>query len=230
MSYHCNNQVVRLRVDLLKLFRDMYAELSRLDGCSGQSSIITAINVRLSWASGEWLQWLEKGGAYFHGETAWLRAVGILHGCNAHRNCNGPADCVCEVDQFLLEAMEGIARVFFGLVVRVCSLWEGGCYALVKMLSQSEDQVASSVSRAQCLWRRVLAFEQEMASGSNDPGMHLFEGGLLWPCGMVYRELHGLLAEEKLEAAAAYAWRLHSSKFHEKGTQSNTNTPIQPLG
>ena len=113
--------------------------------------------------------------------------------------------------------MEGIARSLFGLVTRACSIWEGGCYVLILALDDDEALVARIVARAEQLWVRLLAFEAAMAGGIADPGMHLFEDGLLWPCSILYRELIGLLAVGRLLEAQTCIWRLHCSKYHEKG-------------
>ena len=112
--------------------------------------------------------------------------------------------------------MEGVARGFFGLVTRTCLIWEGGCYAFILALDD-DASVARIVGRSEQLWVRLLAFEAAMANGTGDQGMHLFEGGLLWPCGILYRELLGLLATGRLLEAQLLIWRVHCSKYHEKG-------------
>ena len=127
-----------------------------------------------------------------------------------------PPHCSGQVDQFLLEAMEGIACSFFSLVTRTCSIWEGGCYALI--LALDEDAVAARiVARSERLWVRLLAFEEAMANGTTDEGMHIFEDGLLWPCGILYRDLLGLLGAGRLLEAKICIRRMHCSKYHEEG-------------
>ena len=243
-------EVARIRVDLLQALRDLHAEQSRLDGCSGQTSITTAFQVRLGWARGSWMTLMEGAAAFLNGDRAWLQKVGALpdsgraamaecpqHGRHglSNRGIAAMAErqdppCTCQVDEFLLDAVEGIARVFFGLVARTWSLWSGGCYGLIKMLSERADEVAAILDRAQRLWPRLLAFEQEMAAGAGrtNSGMQAFEDGLLWPTGVAWREMHGLLAEGRVEEALVYIWRVHSGKYHDKGTQSHAPPPPHP--
>ena len=76
----CVHEVQRIRLDLCEEFRADYSRQSRLDGCSGRSSMSLAIEIRMAWAKGSWLQWLEAAAAYFHGRRAWLLEVGILYG------------------------------------------------------------------------------------------------------------------------------------------------------
>ena len=224
-----------MRVDLIKALRDLHAETARLDGCSGQTSITTAFHVRQGWAASNWMALLEAAAAFLS-DRAWLQKVGVLpqsapwcpkHG---HLGCGNPnAGCTCEVDQFLLESAEGIARISFGLIVRTFWLWSGGCYGLVNVLSEDNILSTAAIDRAQRLWPRLLAFEQHMASMAADAadmescGMQAFEDGLLWPTGVVWREMHGLLAERRVDEAMMYIWRVHSSKYHEKGPQCLNN-------
>ena len=203
--------VLRIRNDLLQGLRDLHAQQSRLDGCSGQSSIAVAFQVRLGWAGGSWIELLEMCAAHFH-NSAWLQQVGIC----PQRGCHGQGDH--NVDGFLLTTMEGIARVYFGLIIRTFWLWRGGCYGLVNLLSDDDDLATEAAHRAQLLWPRVLALEQKMAgSGLQDRGCNAFEAGLLWPTGIVWRELHGLLAEGQVAEALPYLWRVHGCHYHEKG-------------
>jgi hypothetical protein len=207
-------EVAHIRVDLLQALRDLHAEQSRLESCRGQTSITTAFQVRLGWARGSWMTVMEGASASLNGDRAWLQKVCALpdsgraampecpqHGRHglSNRGIAAMAElqdppCTCQVDEFLLDAVEGIARVFFGLVARTWCLWSGGCYGLIKMLSERADEVAAILDRAQRLWPRLLAFEQEMAAGAGrtNSGMQVFENGLLWPTGVAWQEMHGL--------------------------------------
>lgn len=88
----------------------------------------------------------------FRAPLAGYKELGILGG--------GRATC-----DYALTATERIARVFMGLVAKTMTLWEGGVYCLVQLLSPDVDHVRKAMSRAKRLYEKLLAYEDLVASG-----------------------------------------------------------------
>ena len=173
------------------------------------TSIDVSLSLRLSWASGDWLNSLQ-GVADFWADEASLQQWGVL-----------PAAAgagTAAVDSFLLKKVESLSRVFFGLQARALSLWSGGVYNLVLLCGTDEMEARAAVLRAQKLYYRVLALEALLMAKGNNAEIQAFGHDFIWRRGRVYAELMDLVACNRLDMATAYAWRCHCGLSHEKGS------------
>ena len=121
------------------------------------------------------------------------------------------------VDDFLLAVFETMARTFFGLHSRSHALWLGGVYKMVRFCAPEKQIRQECAKWAQSLWLRIVAMEHLMAQDHVDDEIWEFAVSFLWHQGIVYRELLILESEGRPNEAEVYAWRIHSSTYHEKG-------------
>jgi hypothetical protein len=241
-SFFMLRQVLRVRIDILRDFRCRHGQRIKKD-TSGSSSVATSLEVRVAWAAGEWVEADNGVMSFFTAGPDTFHKWGILQNRSGQigRACQdgrgggqpgslGGQDCpeAPEVDQFMLETFETLARNFVGLHTRTFSLWSGGVYNLAQLLSPYPHCQAAARKRAVDLWPRVLRFE-ELCNAARVPSAVLhFQSQFLWLSSTVWREMLSLVSAGRLEDAKEYAWRIHGGVYHEKGTLVATNIPPLP--
>ena len=217
------SQVVLIRKDLFALYRLEHG-LRIQEDRSGKGAIAVSIATRLGWACSTWLNVLNDMVGLLNDHANSLQRWGIILpapvdplavAVDASAAAPGPAG----VNDFLLQTAETMSRTFCGLTARALCRWQGGVYAMVRLLSSDMGVQAGAVQRAQRLFPRILALEELLASADCPPGVRSFGDRYLWIDGVVYRELLGLLSEGHLEFAKIYARRIHGSVHHEKGSK-----------
>jgi hypothetical protein len=203
-----------VRKDLFERFRIEHGMRIKADR-GGASSIDLSIATRIAWAGSRWLEPCNDIVRLLNGHSSSLYRWGVLK--SAPVVAEGAALGPVVVDQFLLESVETLARTFCGLTARGLSLWQGGVYFMVTLLSDDPRVREGAVFRAQRLFPRMLALEKLLAGPDCSAAVTTFGARYLWLQGTVYRELMGLLSEGHIDAARIYAWRIHGSVHHEKG-------------
>lgn len=171
---------------MLRLYREYHAERIKLDR-SGDSSITTSLRMRVAWASGTWLTQCDEVFRSLS-DGASLIKWGVLQRDGAS-------------DQFLAETCECIARNFCGLMARSYSLWSGGVYTFVRVLSDNPSVMEAAVRRARALFPRVLSLDRLLGTEVCHPDIKAFGARFLWLGNVLYRELLGVLAMGSLDAA-----------------------------
>jgi hypothetical protein len=202
-------QVLQIRKDLFSSYRIGHGIRIQADR-DGSSSIDASIRTRVGWASNAWVEPMNHVASHFANHSCTLHKWKVLR-------LSPTVHGEIETDEFLLQVVESLARTFFGLHARSLTLWQGGVYNLVKLLSPDPLHRAEAAARAGRLFPRILALEQYVAGITPDPAVLEFENRFLWYHSVIYREMLGLLSEGDVAMATALAWRAHSSVYHEKG-------------
>ena len=223
----CHGQVIRIRRDVLRSYRESHGHRIKLDH-GGQTSIELGMDIRLKWACGEWSVMMQDVANKF-ANRALLQAWGVLR--PADFDDADPIDEADVVDDFLLCSLESICRVFWGLHARSLVLWSGGIYHQVKLCSSDPSLRAQAVRRASVLWHRIMILENMLVDKEGvDPEIKTFNDGFLWHHGTCYRELHCLLSEGFIAQAVTYSWQMHSCPYHEKGSWTKYDNQISFIG
>ena len=191
-----------MRVDMFKGYRLRHGKRIRLD-MDGETSVEVALQLRLGWASQDWIEAMSEIRDQFL-DAARMARWGVIN----------PAG---EADQHLLATFEAMARTFWGLHARGFVLWLGGPYVQVKLCSSDASKRLEAVGRARALWKRFRILEVLVSQEDVDPDLKDFWAGCFWPFNVPYRELLILISEGRLDEAVMSAWRIHSSVCHEKG-------------
>ena len=118
-----------------------------------------------------------------------------------------------QVDSFLLEALEHMARAFVSLHARSMAIWFGGVYNLANALHSDDGMQREAVERAAKVHRTGMAVEAQAASQEN-AGLRNFESARLWNRCIVYRELGALCSEGRLDLVKRDAFKIHSAVVH----------------
>jgi hypothetical protein len=207
-------QVLLIRKELFQRFRIEHGTRIQADR-GGASSIDVGISIRMDWACSRWLEPCNDIVGLLNGHSSRLSEWVVVK--SAPVDAEGAAQGPAVVDQFLLETVETLARNFCGLTARALSLWQGGVYFMVTLLSDDPRVREGAVFRAQRLFPRMLALEKLLAAEDCPTAVVAFGRRYLWLQGTVYRELMCLLSEGHIDSARIYAWRIHGSVHHEKG-------------
>ena len=148
-----------------------------------------------------------KGGSLEHGA---VRRPG-------NRGRHGRRPRKAKVDNFVLLSFEAMARNFVGIHARTMSMWSGGIYFMVLLLSANRSRKEAAQLRAQALWPRVLRYEALLQAADVPQEIRDFDAHFLWISSPLYREMLALVAHGHFTTAQQLAWLIFAGIYHEKG-------------
>lgn len=190
-------QVIRIRADMFRSYRCEHGGRIKGDR-DGTSSMTASLDVRLGWATWSWLRPCTEVVTQLVGRATQLRAWGIVQQPAGAADPRGASPAI---DDFLLKVSECLARNFCGLMARSYTLWMGGIYTYVRVLSEDPNDVQNAVRRASMLFPRILALKKLLSTSVCHPEVIAFGATFLWMDSIVYMELLGALAMGSIDAA-----------------------------
>ena len=195
-------QVQQIRVTTARPLREFHAARFESDR-AGLTAVALARSQRHSWAKGEWMSLL-------HSAATELTSA---HHC---------LSCANEVDEFLVSAVEGIVRVFCGLVARNFVLWQGGIWCFATLLDSPPDERISFCSRRAKLWQNFLRIDALLNDPTYDIAakapLNTIAQECIWKDHRLHRLFHSLAAAGRVDDATALAMRVFGGLPHEKGS------------
>ena len=163
---------------------------------------------------------------YFFSDKHALQTWGVLKSRTSASSAASTASAASAAsaavaDDFLIQQVEAMSRVFWGLQARSCAIWNGGIYQMVGLCG-NQHQVDRVIDRCRRLAPRLRALENLLQA---DQGRNLrladFGNDFFWRHGVIYRELMSLIDGGDIPTAMAYAFKVHCGVAHEKGVAAN---------
>ena len=166
LKYFCVYEVQAIRVAVLSSLRRYHGQRIKLDR-SGASAVKTSLDLRLSWARGEWISLLNETVELFRNKEQ-LRKLNVIQFVGA----DSPDEASqARPNQFLVEALEAMVRCLIGLYARSMTVWGSSYYSLVKLVSPIATERTRAAAEAAHLWRNTLFLEEMTTNEDVDAGV-----------------------------------------------------------